>query len=191
MTAVGVVLAAGRGERFARADPDAPPKMLARIDGVPMIRRTVDALLAAGIPQCLVVVAPDGTEAIGAALHDVAAQLVVNPDPDRGMFSSVQCGVMAAGPSSWCVLLPGDMPFVRPRTIAQLVSAAVAGDTTVVPRLHGHRGHPVVCSARLRTAIASAGADARLDRLLAAEPVTLVDVVDPGVRRDVDLPDSI
>ena len=41
---VAIVLAAGRGSRFAEASPGGPAKMMAPIDGVPMIRRTVESL---------------------------------------------------------------------------------------------------------------------------------------------------
>lgn len=191
MTAVGVVLAAGRGERFAAADPTAPPKMISLIDGVPMVRRTVEVLLAGGVPHCVVVVAPDGVDAIGAALRGCAARLVVNRDPARGMFSSVQCGVLATRAADRCVLLPGDMPFVLPETIAHLVSAGLAHGRTAVPRLFGHPGHPVVCSVSLRERIAQAPPDSRLDHLLSTGSVHFVEVADPGVRRDVDLPHSI
>ena len=41
----------------------------------------------------------------------------MNPDPSRGMFSSIQIGLAAAqGDPSSC--FPGDMPFVRPATVA-------------------------------------------------------------------------
>ncbi len=188
ISAVGVVPAAGRGARFADADPTAPPKMLAPVDGVPMVRRTVESLLAAGVDRCIVVAAESGREGITRALSGLPVEVVVNPDPSRGMFSSVQCGVMAADPSDLCVLLPGDMPFVQPATIAAVVATAQGGAHTVTPSLHGHRGHPVVCGGDLRARILAADADARLDHLMAQEPVLTVDVTDTGVRRDLDTP---
>lgn len=188
ISVVGVVPAAGRGSRFADADPTAPPKMLALVDGIPMVRRTVESLLASGIARCIVVVADSGREGITRALSGLPVEVVVNPDPSRGMFSSVQCGVMAADPSDLCVLLPGDMPFVQPATIAAVITAAQGGARSVAPSLHGHRGHPVVCGIALRAQIIAANADARLDHLMAQENVLTVDVTDTGVRRDLDTP---
>ncbi len=188
MAVVGVVLAAGLGSRFAAAAPGAPPKMLAPIDGVPMVRRTVQSLLNGGADRCVVVVAASGAEAIGLALDGLTVELVINPDPSRGMFSSVVCGVSDTGESDVCVLLPGDMPFISPATIQMAIAAGENGTHTVTPRLDGHRGHPVVCSHTLRALILSAGPDARLDHLLAQDTVLHVDVSDPGVRRDVDRP---
>ncbi len=187
---VGVVLAAGRGERFAAADPSAPAKMLALIDGVPMVRRTVATLLAGGVDRCVVVVSAAGASVIGPALDGLAVELVVNPDPSRGMFSSVQCGLHATGEREMCVLLPGDMPFIQPLTVTLLIAHARDTGRTIAPSLDGHAGHPVICSPLLRAHILAAPANSRLDHELAHEPVVLVPVVDAGVRRDVDRPIS-
>lgn len=190
MPVVGVVPAAGRGARFADADPTAPPKMLALVDGVPMVRRTVESLLAAGVARCIVVAAESGRDGIALALEGLAVQVVLNPDPSRGMFSSVQCGVMATAPADLCVLLPGDMPFVQAPTIAAVITAAQGGASTATPSLHGHRGHPVVCGTGLRERILAANAEARLDHLMTQEAVLAVEVADTGVRRDLDTPSS-
>jgi molybdenum cofactor cytidylyltransferase len=164
--------------------------MLAPILGVPMVRRTVESLLNGGVAHCVVVVAGEGREAIGLALEGLRVTLVINPDPPRGMFSSVRCGIGNTDETDLCLLIPGDMPFVQPSTIATVIAAAHNGEHTVTPRLDGHRGHPVVCSQTLRALILSAGPDARLDHLLAQDTVLEVDVSDPGVRRDVDRPSA-
>jgi molybdenum cofactor cytidylyltransferase len=185
---VGIVPAAGRGSRFAEADPTAPPKMLAPVDDVPMVRRTVQSLVNGGVAHCVVVVTSRGAAAIAQALHGLPVSLIVNPDPARGMFSSVQCGVSATDPADVCVLLPGDMPFVQASTIATLIAAARGGAHTVTPSLDGHRGHPVVCSTTLRASIVAAAPDFRLDHLMDRVTVVPLDVSDSGVRRDVDRP---
>jgi molybdenum cofactor cytidylyltransferase len=183
---IGIVPAAGRGSRFAEADPTAPPKMLASVEGVPMVRRTVESLVNGGVAHCVVVVSSQGADGIEHALHGLPVKLVVNPDPSQGMFSSIQCGVAATRATDVCVLLPGDMPFVEPATIATVIAAARDGAHTVTPSLDGHRGHPVVCSAALRALIVAAAADFRLDHLMQQSDVLMIDVIDAGVRRDVD-----
>jgi molybdenum cofactor cytidylyltransferase len=104
------------------------------------------------------------------------------------MFSSIQCGVAATGATDVCVLLPGDMPFVQPETIATVIAAARDGAHTATPSLNGHRGHPVVCAKRLRDHIRSVPADARLDHLMRLDDVVEVPVDDAGVRQDIDRP---
>lgn len=189
--AVGVVLAAGRGERFAAADPASPPKALVPIGGVPMVRRTVKALLDGGVDRCVVVVASIGAAAVGEALAGLAVHLVINPDPSRGMFSSVQCGVAAVEASvPTCLLTPADLPFVRPATVAAILQAAAGGDT-VSPRHAGRGGHPVALSARLRTAIAAAPPTATLQGLLKTDHAVPCQVADAGIVRDVDRPSDL
>ncbi len=185
---VGVVLAAGRGARFAEADTTAPPKMLAPVDGAPMVRRTVESLLGGGVEHCVVVVSSQGSAGVEQAVDGLPVRLVVNPDPSQGMFSSIQCGVAATRATDVCVLLPGDMPFVEPATIAAVIAAAGDGAHTVTPSLDGHRGHPVVCSTALRALIVAAAADFRLDHLMDQVTVLMIEVNDLGVRRDVDRP---
>jgi molybdenum cofactor cytidylyltransferase len=185
---VGVVLAAGHGARFAAADAGAPPKMLAPIDNVPMVRCAVESLLRGGVPFCIVVVAASGEKAIGRALEGLPVRLVINPTPARGMFSSVQCGMASARQSELCLLLPGDMPFVAPSTVADVIAEARRTGATVAPSLDGHCGHPVACSSSLRARIATVPVDSRLDHLMEDEVVVTVVVTDPGVRRDVDVP---
>lgn len=188
MIIAAIVLAAGRGSRFAEAGPGGPPKMMALVDGVPMIRRTVESLVAGGVDRSVVVVSGEHATVIARALSGLPVMCVVNPDPDRGMFSSIQSGVAAAADAGICVLLPGDMPFVQPATITRMVSDARTQGRTVVPSLNGHPGHPVVCSSSLRDRILAADPGARLDHLLQEEDVLQVEVTDSGVRRDVDRP---
>lgn len=191
MIIAAIVLAAGRGSRFAEVSPGGPPKMLAPVGGVPMIRRTVESLSAGGVDRSIVVVSGEQATVIARALSGLPVTCVVNPDPERGMFSSIQCGVVAAADAGVCVLLPGDMPFVQPATIATLVSEAQTHGRTVVPSLSGHLGHPVVCSPGLRDRILAANVGARLDNLLLEQDVLQVEVSDPGVRRDVDRPGDL
>ncbi len=188
MSIVAVVLAAGRGARFAQAGEGMPPKMLTPIDGVPMIRRTVESLVAGGVDRSVVVVSGSQATMIARALSGLAVTCVVNPDPDRGMFSSIQCGFVAAADAGVCVLMPGDMPFVEPATVARLLSSAAMTGRTVVPRLDDCPGHPVVCGPGLRDRILATETADRLDHLIREEDVLHVDVTDTGVRRDVDRP---
>jgi molybdenum cofactor cytidylyltransferase len=188
MIIAAIVLAAGRGSRFADVLPGGPPKMLAPIDGVPMIRRTVESLVAGGVDRSVVVVSGSQATTIARALSGLTVTCVVNPDPDLGMFSSIQCGFVAAAGAGICVMLPGDMPFVQPATVARLLAAAAASGRTAVPRLDDRPGHPVVCGPGLRDRILAAGPAARLDHLIQEEDVLHVDVTDTGVRRDVDRP---
>lgn len=186
MAIIGVVPAAGKGARFAASAPGLPHKLLTLIDGVPMVRRTVQSLLDGGVGRCVVVVSPDGEEPVRSALTGLPVAVTVNPNPARGMFSSIQCAVATVGEGDQCILLPGDMPYVESATVAAVLAASARSGVTVLPRHHGHRGHPMALSAALVARILQAPATATLKEQRLQEPFLMIEVSDPGVHRDVD-----
>jgi len=182
-TPVGIVPAAGKGSRFGGA------KMLALVRGEPMLTHPIRALLDGGIHRVIVVVS--------SALADLSAvaelgwpgvTAVLNADPDRGMFSSIQIGIAAADGEP-IVVLPGDMPYVQPATVTRLLAEFAHAPGAVAPQFHGKHGHPLALPARARHAILQAEATARLDDVLASSgfPRRFFDADDPGVTRDVDV----
>lgn len=180
---IAVVPAAGRSERFGSS------KLVADIDGAPMLERTIRSLLDGGLPRVIVVIAPDAELDTVSSLRDRRVRTAVNTDPARGMFSSVQAGIAAARARDVIVLLPGDMPFVRAQTVARVVTRAKKTPGAIVlPTCGGKHGHPIAIPHTLREAILSAGADQTLKDVLAAANTTRIeiDVDDPGVLRDVD-----
>ncbi len=188
MAIVGVVPAAGKGARFAAESPGGPHKLLTPVGGEPMVRRTVTSLMAGGAARCVVVVSSEVEAAVRTALADLPVSVVVNPDPTRGMFSSIQCGVAATAEGDVCVLLPGDMPYVQATTVAVVIAAAGEAGMTACATHEGRRGHPVACSAALRARILQAPADAILSEERSRDAFLSIEVSDPGVHRDVDRP---
>ncbi|MEO6221625.1 MAG: nucleotidyltransferase family protein [Vicinamibacterales bacterium] len=191
MAVFGLVPAAGRGSRFAASEPGAPLKLLTMVDGEAMVRRTVTALLNGGAARCVVVVAGETQAGVRSALTGLPVRLVVNPDPERGMFSSIQCGVARVRSQDRCVLLPGDMPYVRPDTVAKVLAAALGSGQTTCASYDGRRGHPLVFSTILCDRILRAPANAVLSELRSREECLSVEVLDPGVHRDVDRPGDL
>ena len=183
---IGVVLAAGKGARFAASAPGAPLKLLTLIDGEAMIRRTVMSLLEGGAERCVVVVSAESEAEVAAALRELPVTLTVNPKPSRGMFSSIQYGVAHLRAEDRGVLLPGDMPYVRPETVATVLSAAIRSGLTVCASSGGRRGHPLVISTALRDRILQSPTDATLSEVRSREECLEVEVADAGIHRDVD-----
>lgn len=183
MRTVAVVPAAGSAERFGGK------KLLTPIDGEPLLDRTISALLTGGVDQVIVVVGPDATELQRDvnAFSDPRVWPVVNADPSRGMFSSLQAG-MAEAEGDALVVLPADMPFVQSGTVAILLDAFAQMPAIVSPRFNGKRGHPVILPPALRDEIRAADAALTLHDVLKRHPDLRVDVDidDRGVVRDVD-----
>jgi molybdenum cofactor cytidylyltransferase len=183
---MAIVPAAGRSSRFGSA------KLLACIDGTVLIDRTIGCLLDAGLERVVVVV--DRPDALHDArlVHDARVSAVVNVDPSRGMFSSIQVGV-AAGIGDAYLVLPADMPFVRAATVKAVLDRACEAGSVVVPVFRGRRGHPIVVPADLRAHLLAADPSSTLKNVLlaSAAPRIEVDVDDPGVTRDVDVPGDL
>ena len=185
MRSVAVVPAAGSAERFGGR------KLLTSIDGEPLLDRTIAALLNGGVDQVVVVTGPDARELERDVneLNDPRVWPIENPDPSRGMFSSLQAG-FAEAEGDALVVLPADMPYVRSPTVAVLLDAfARSPDRIVSPMYQGKRGHPVILPPALRDEIRDAPAASTLHDVLKRHPDLRldVDVSDPGVLRDVDV----
>ena len=178
---IAVVPAAGHSTRFGGR------KLVADVGGVPLLDRTLASLLDGGIDRVIVVIQAGATFEDVTHLTDPRVSTLVNPDPDRGMFSSIQIG-LAAAEEAIVMVLPADMPFVAAGTVRAVVARAHATGSLVVPVHAGRRGHPIafprtLCGALLRLAPGST-----LKAGLAGTSPVLLDVADAGVVRDVDVP---
>ena len=182
MAAIAIVPAAGKAERFGGG------KLIAQIDGEPLLNHTLRSLLEGGVARVIVVMAPGAEWPAVSMLQDARVTTVVNPEPSRGMFSSIQAG-MAAAEGDPILVLPADMPFVKSRTVAAVLVAARESHGIASPRYEGRHGHPVALPARMRAQILEAAPSSTLAALLKAHSMQIeVDVDDPGIRRDVDVP---
>jgi len=179
-----VVPAAGAATRFGSR------KLLADVGGVPLLERTLTSLLQAGVDRVILVVRDgDAFDGVG-ALGDPRVTMVGNPDPERGMFSSIQAGLAAISGLGPVLVIPADMPFVAAATVAAIAGRAAASDDVVIPVHDGRRGHPIALPGRLRAPLLALDPTTTLKMALARlhPAVTLIEVADPGIVRDVDTP---
>jgi molybdenum cofactor cytidylyltransferase len=187
--AVAVVTAAGSAERFGGK------KLLTLIDGEPLLDHTIDALLEGGVAEVIVVVGGDARAELERdvnAMLDPRVRAVENPDPSRGMFSSIQEGVAQAQGDA-ILVMPGDMPFVSPDTVRAVIEAYTRKPAIVSPRYRGKRGHPVALPSSLRDEIRAADSRGTLHDVIHAHTDIRVDVDvdDRGVVRDIDRPEDL
>jgi molybdenum cofactor cytidylyltransferase len=195
---VGLLLAAGRGRRFAAASgPSSPDKLLAPVHGRPVAAAALGAL-AAGCDALIAVVRADAAGALREAL--AGARLVVCAEADLGMGHSLAAGARAAREdgADAVLVLPADMPWLGAATVRAIAAAARRGDPAsraariVVPVLaDGRAGHPVAFGAAHLPALARLAGDRGARALLDAHPVERIAVDDPGILRDVDTPSDL
>jgi len=189
MTIAAIVTAAGRSSRMGR------PKALLDYRGQSFVARIAGELLACGV-RPVVVVGAAGDRELATAAARAGARYAVNPDPDRGMLSSVLAGFEALAEDRLIAFLlwPVDYPAVRRETVAAILEAYRRARCEIVVPVHaGHRGHPVLFDrttfADLRAAPMEVGARAVV-RAHAAGRVE-VEVADPAIHDDIDTPEDL
>lgn len=144
----GVILAAGESSRMGTDKALLPWPPL--VEGQPLSN---DTLLSAAIrslapaTEFVLVVVGRNELKLAPVVYAHGASVVVNPNPDRGQFSSLQVGlreVLNHGRDAAMVTLV-DRPPVRPATLQTLRAAfETAGPEiwAVVPEFSGKHGHP-------------------------------------------------
>jgi molybdenum cofactor cytidylyltransferase len=179
-----LVLAAGRSSRAGGS------KLLAMLDGKPLLRHAVDAALASRAAS-VTVVTGHAADAVAAALAGSGARLVHNPRFAEGLSTSLATGIGAIDADGALVVL-ADMPRVTAATIDRLIAAFEAGAEIVVPTNGGRRGNPVLWHRRyfgeLATLSGDTGARALIERHAAS--ATFIEI-GPEVALDLDTPEDI
>ncbi len=185
---LGVVLAAGWGRRMG-----GPKALLRTPDGRSFLQAVVDGVREAGVARTVVVVGPwwDAREAVP------GCHVVVNPDPDRGLISSLRLAIPEVPlRESGLLMALVDHPAVRPETVRTLVGAhRVDPGRVVIPVFRDgtrlRRGHPVVFPAWAVPEFFGPAADREGPRAVLREhpdAVLEVAVLDPGVVLDINRP---
>lgn len=150
------------------------------------LARTVHNALGSGLS---VVVVTTELLAAHAARHVATRDIVLldpNSPPDE-IGESIAAGVAArSGASGWLVL-PGDMPGVRPDTLRR-VASAMGQQPVIHAQYRGLRGHPVGFSAELYSDLIQLRGEKGARQLLARYPTGAVEVDDPAVLRERPAP---
>jgi molybdenum cofactor cytidylyltransferase len=180
-----VLLAAGRSSRMGE------PKGLVAFAGRPWIETQLAALAGR---RAVVVLGHDAPRYLE-AIPDLARrfEVVVNPDPDRGPFSSLQVGLAAVRASAPAFVLPVDVPAASAAVWDALEEALGPEVDAAVPAFEGRGGHPVLLAppfiARLRGRD-PASPGARLDVELRSAMACQVPTDDPRVRMNLNAPED-
>lgn len=175
-----VVPAAGLGRRFGGP----LHKLEQPFDGSTVLGSTVRHAIETQLP---VVVVTTAARAALLARQLATRDIVVLADGEaaNGMGHSIAAGVAArSGAPGWLVL-PGDMPLVRPGTLLA-VAGALEQHPVVYAQYRGRRGHPVGFAAELYSELILLRGDDGARRILARYPSHGQEVDDPGVLLDVD-----
>jgi molybdenum cofactor cytidylyltransferase len=160
-----VVLASGRGERFV-ASGGSGSKLQALLAGKPVLQHTLDAVRASGLAW---------------HLEDAGHE---------GMGDSIAAGVRATRDAGGWLILPGDLPLLRPDSLRRVAAAVSAGYGVVLPTHLRRQGHPVGFGPQCREALlqltGAQGAASIAKAQKAAGHALEMELDDPGVVTDID-----
>jgi molybdenum cofactor cytidylyltransferase len=146
----------------------------------------------------VLVVVGKNEAAVAPIVYANGASLVVNPDPARGQFSSLQTGlqeVLNRGSDAAMITLV-DRPPVLVETIETLESAFDRATTrrkwAVIPEYQGTHGHPILCGREMLAAFLKAPetSNAREVEHSYRSEIEYLPVDDPLVALNVDTPEQ-
>lgn len=122
----GILLAAGTSSRMGRN------KMLFELNGESVLRGAAGRALAAGLSPLLVVLGHEAEKSRG-ELDGLPCQIVINPNYEQGINSSLKAGISAVpAEAQAAVVMLADMPFVTPEMIAGLIDRYRSSEAPLV-----------------------------------------------------------
>jgi molybdenum cofactor cytidylyltransferase len=187
-----ILLAAGQAKRMGK---DGQHKLLAEFDGVPLVRRSANVLLASNATP-IIAVTGYRQEEIEEAMTGLDITTLYNPSYLTGMASSVACGVShpQIADCDGVLVMLADMPGIMTKHIDSVVEAfQKSGKEAIVRASFGKKpGHPVLFPQVLYDRLIGLSGDVGARELIADSklPVIMIDI-GPAALLDVDTPAAI
>lgn len=139
------ILAAGRSKRMGRN------KLVLPLGDRAIVRWVADEVVAIASSKVLVVVRPEGRQAIAESLDRHSVTIIENPRADEGMGTSIaRAAEFLSGTAEPFLLLQGDQPFVSSSALRELADRFAASEPAfAASRYDGLVTTPVLFSAPL------------------------------------------
>ena len=179
----GLVLAAGAGTRFDSST--AGSKLLAELDGRPLVEHAIAAQCAVNELERVVVVLGAGASELLERVDFGRAQPVVCEDWESGQAFSLRRGVGALDGAEKVIVTLGDAPLITPQVISLFVGQP--GGARAV--YNGRPGHPVVLGPAQLRALRELSGDRGARGLLGTGPE--IECAELCSGRDVDTHDDL
>jgi molybdenum cofactor cytidylyltransferase len=158
------------------------PKPLLQFEG----QTFLDSLIQRfeGICEPIIVVLGYAADEVRSGIaRSAQVEIVGNPAPERGMLSSLQCGVARVPHDA--LFTPVDLPGISRATIETLASTE---GPVVIPAYKGRKGHPVRVSRDVIAELLALPVGAQARDALRRHDAQLIAVDDHRILHDVDTP---
>ena len=184
-----VLLAAGESRRMGEVN-----KLLLPVDGVPLVRRTAQILMASKLGE-LVVVLGHQAEWVAAALDGLGVAVIHNDYYQDGQMTSVYAGFEALQQECEGIMVClSDQPLLTVQDINALIDAFLTrtGGDVLVPTYRGRRGNPRVLAGESRRSILDGGRNLGGKHFIENNPdsVSTVEWDSDHVLIDIDTPED-
>jgi molybdenum cofactor cytidylyltransferase len=186
-----VILAAGASRRMGR------PKLLLPWDQTTVLGHLLQQWTRLGASQIAIVFAT-GAKPITDELDRLGfptTNRIVNPAPENGMFSSIQCAARWPGRHSelthWVITL-GDQPHLRETTLQTLLDFSARNPEKICqPMRATRRKHPVLLARRFFDELkTTSAADLKIFLAQHSQDLTGFESDDAGLDLDMDTPED-
>ena len=145
----GLLVAAGHSTRMGTV------KQLMPFGDVSILEQVVRALTTSKVQEVVVVLGFRSDE-IRIRLAPWPVKVVLNPDPDGDMLSSIHCGIKAISEDHAVLIALGDQPLISSNIINILVEEYEKEPTgMILPVYNGKRGHPMIIAPSFRKLLLS------------------------------------
>ena len=183
----GIIPTAGSSRRLGQ------DKRRLSYRGSTVLETTINCLRQGGLSQLCVVLE---TNSPCRDLLGLQGTLIVeNPQPERGMLSSIQIALATISQAAHAVaVLPGDHPFLLSSVVSCLAEYFQSHQPALLlPCFAGQRGHPLFIHQRMFPAVMECTEDQGLRQILSRFPnkVQTLDFEIEGADDDIDFPEDL
>lgn len=183
-----VVLAAGLSRRMGT------PKQLLRVGDKTLLEHALANVRASEVSEVVLVLGGEA-ESVRRQVGSDGAKLVVNPDYEQGMGTSLRKGLSALGESCrGALIVLADQPFIRPTTLNRLIEFHSQTEAQItIPLYRGFRGNPVLLDKSVFPEVMTLTGDVGCRAIFGdhTEGIHKLEVGDPGILLDVDTEEDL
>lgn len=182
-----ILLAAGKSTRMGK------PKQLMHFGESTILEQAIDNLLGSEVNEVIVVLGHEAEEA-KKTLAAKRVKLVMNPDYEQGMSTSIIAGLKMVDTRAEAIMLAlGDQPLIDSQTINEVINKFDKhGKGIAVPTYQGKRGHPVIFDKKYEGELLKIRGDVGGKEIIGKHPDDVLEVAvqSEGVCIDIDTADS-